>query len=498
MDWIRANRRVLFLASLVAAGGIILCAVIIPHQGGCYVRCSPVIGVTNYGYFSALLKNLAQDRLITELKLCLSEKLNLEFMPGGFRALEGGLTKATDLKFPVSIPVTTGLTSQLNYTRSGMSVEAFTNRLNKAVFTVLRQELKQRGLEEKRIGMILADYGREFLNSRQTVGTYASQVKDFQVMAAEFLPGSAELLSRMTALAGKMDIADGLQGKQTAGSNGNTRQMLEECLAHTRGGLKNVAAIAGIAIADSINGEFRTAGNDYLKARLDKIRTLEGKAALSDKEIVRIIEGVNRAAAGTVSDHIRSATGTLDDLALQTNISLIARMKDAIASALSAINRGMALEKEKERSADRLYAGIEKEVHALLRDSRRLGTVAREKNGASLLDKESVKEITVLLAGRNSSLLRRRLAVKHYMVARTSLETAAAIRAGLSGFDPEAIDGNYEDMAWKDLARFNYYLLCLENQRLRLLALRAMTESLSTEDPDVARYAEDSELPEGF
>lgn len=498
MDWIRANRRVLFLASLVAAGGIILCAVIIPRQGACYVKCSPVIGVTNYGYFSALLKNLIQDRFITELKLCLSEKLNLEFMPGGFSALEGGLRKATDLKFPVSNPVDTGLNSQLNYVRSGMSVEAFTNRLNKAVFTVLRQELKQRGLEEKQIGRALTDYGREFLNSRQTIGIYANAVKDFQTMAAEFLPASAELLSRMTVLAGKMDITDGLQGKQTAGSNGNTRQMLDECLAHTRGGLRNMAGIAGIAIADSINGDFCSAGNDYLKARLDKIGILEGKAALSDKEIARIIESVNKAAAGTVSDHIRSATGTLDDLALQTNVSLTAWMKNAIASALSAINREMALEKEKERSANRLHAGIEKEVHALLRDSRQFGTVAREKNGASLLDKESVKEITVLLAGRNSSLLRRRLAVKHYMVARTSLETASAIRAGMSGFDPGAIDGNYEDVAWKDLARFNYYLLYLENQRLRLLALRAMTESLGTEDPDVARYAEDSGLPEGF
>ncbi len=498
MDRIRANKRVLLLASFVAAGGIILCAVFIPGQGGCYVKCSPVIGVTNYGYFSALLKNLIQDRLITKLKLCLSEKLDLEFMPGGFRALEGGLRKATDLKFPGSDPVNTGLNSQLNYARSGMSVEAFTNRLNRAVFTVLRQELKQRGLEEKQIGRILADCGREFLNSRQTVGTYANQVKNFQAMAAEFLPASAELLSRMTVLAGKMDIADGIQGKQTAGSNGNTRQMLEECLVHTRIGLKNMAGIAGIAIADSINGDFRSAGNDYLKARLDKLRALEGKAALSDKEIARIIESVDKAAAGTVSDHIRTATGTLDDLALQTNISLTAKMKGAIASALSAINKEMALEKEKERSANRLYAGIEKEVHGLLRDGRQFGTVAREKNGASLLDKESVKEITVLLAGRNSSLLRRKLAVKHYIVARTSLETASAIRTGLSGFDPGAIDGNYKDMAWKDLARFNYYLLCLENQRLRLLALRAMTESLGTEDPDVVRYAEDSGLPEGF
>ncbi|HBL25114.1 MAG TPA: hypothetical protein DDZ40_13535 [Deltaproteobacteria bacterium] len=498
MNRIRANKLALLLASFVAFGGIILCAVFIPRQGVCYVRCSPVIGVTNYSYFSALLKNLTQDRLITELKLCLSEKLNLEFTPGNFKGLEAGLRKATDLSLISGDLVNTGLNSQLNYARSGMSVEAFTNRLNRAVLTALRQELRQGGFEEKQAGRVLADYGREFLNSRQTVGIYANQVKDLQAMAAEFLPSSTKLLSRMAVLAGKMDVADGIQGKQGAGTNGNTRQILEECLAHTKGGLKNIAGIAGIAIADSISGEFRSVGGDYLKARLAKLRTLEGNAALSDKDIGKIIESVDKAAAGTVSDHIRAATGTLADLALQTNISLTRKIKDGVASALSAIDKATVLEKEKERAADRLYAGLEKEVYGLLRDSRQFGTVAREKNGASLLDKESVKEITVLLTGRNSSLLRRKLAVKHYIAARASLETASAIRIGLSGFDPGAIDGNYEDMAWKDLARFHYYLLCLENQRLRLLALRAMTESLGTEDPDVVRYAEDSGLPEGF
>ena len=95
-------------------------------------------------------------------------------------------------------------------------------------------------------------------------------------------------------------------------------------------------------------------------------------------------------------------------------------------------------------------------------------------------------------------MLRRRLAVRHYIVARTSLETAVSIRSGLAGFDPAVIDRGHDDMAWKDLARFNYYLLSMENQRLKLLAVRAMTESLATEDPHVSRYAEDSGLPEGF
>jgi hypothetical protein len=302
----------------------------------------------------------------------------------------------------------------------------------------------------------------------------------------------------MTVLGGKMDVAEGIGGKQGEKTGGNTRQILEESATHTQAGLRNIAAIAEISFADSIGRGFCSASGAYLTARLEKLRGLEGKAAVSSQDIAGVIESVDRAATGTPSVYIRTSTVELADMAAGTRISLTARMRDGIASALLAVNSAMLVEKEKERAINRLYDGIEQEVKGLLGDAGFFAAAARERSRVSLLDQESAKKITVLLAGRNSSMLRKRLAVRHYIVARTSLETAAAIRSGLAGFDPAVIDRGYEDMAWKDLARFNCYLLSMENQRLKLLALQAMTESLATEDPDVSRYAEDNGLPGGF
>lgn len=498
MDRIGANKRTLLLLSFLVTGGILLAAGLVPRKADCYARCSPVIAVTNYSHFSALLKSLAEDRLVTELKLCLSGKLNIAHLPGSFRAFDTGLWKATDLSPLVDEVVSDGLGSQLTFVKTRMSVEAFAARLNKTVLSALGKELKRLGLEEGRIRETLGDYRREFLNSRLALATYADEVRDLQSRTAEFLPVSSRLLSRMTALGGKMDVADGIGGKQGAQMSNNTRQILDECAAHTQGGLKNIAGIAEVALADSIGRGFCGAGGAYLAARLAKLRGPEGKAAISSQDIASVIEGVDRAAAGTPSEYIRSSTADLAGMAAGTRTLLTARMKEGTASALLAVNSAMSLEKEKERVINSLYGGIEQEVKKLLGDAGSFAAVARQSGRVSLLDREDVKRITVLLAGRNSSMLRRRLAVRHYIVARTSLEMAAAVRSGLAGFDPAAIDRGYEDMAWKDLARFNYYLLSMENHRLKLLALRAMTGSMATEDPDVSRYAEDSGLPEGF
>jgi hypothetical protein len=498
MNGIRARKRVLLLVFLVVAGGIFLGAGLLPRKGDCYVKCSPVIAVTNYPYFSALLKNLIEDRLITELKLCLSEKLNLALLPGSFRVLETGLRKAMDFSTLVDDSVSDGLGSQLAFVKTRMSFEVFASRLNKGVLSALSKELKRLGLEESQIRAVLGDYQREFLNSRRALATYANEVRDFQARTADFLPVSAKLLSRMTVLGGKMDVADGIQEKQGAQISGNTRQMLDECGTHTKGGLRNIAGIAEISLADSIGRGFCGASGVYLTERLEKIRGLEGKAAVSAQDIARVLESVDRAATGISSEFIGTSTAELADMAAGIRTSLTARMRDRIAATLLAVNNAMSLEKEKERVINRLYSGIEREVKGLLGDAGFFAAIARENGRVSLLDREGVKKITILLAGKNTSMLRRRLAVRHYIVARASLETASAIRSGLTGFDPAVIDRGYEDMAWKDLARFNYYLLSMENQRLKLLALRAMTESLATEDPDVSRYAEDSGLPEGF
>jgi hypothetical protein len=493
-----AKKRVLLLASFLAAGAIFLGAGLVPRKGDCYVKCSPVIAVTNYPYFSALLKNLVEDRLIAKLRLSLSERLNLAFLPGSFRAFDTDLRKATDLSSLADDIVSDGLNSQLAFVKTRMSVEVFAASLNKAVLSALSKELKRLGCEESRIRGVLNDYKREFLNSPQVLATYTDQVRGFQNMTAEFLPVSARLLSRMTVLGGKMDVADGIQGRQGAQISGNTRQILIECATHTQGGLMNIAGIAEISLADSIGRGFCGASGSYLSARLEKLRGLEGKTAVSSLEIGRIIESVDRAAAGTPLEYIRTSAAGLADMAAGIRTSLTARMGDGIAAALVAVNSSMSLEKERERAINRLYSGLEEEVKKLLGDAGFSAAVARENGRVSLLDRQGVTKTAVLLAGRNSSMLRRRLAVRHYIVARTSLETAVSIRSGLAGFDPAVIDRGHDDMAWKDLARFNYYLLSMENQRLKLLAVRAMTESLATEDPDVSRHAEDSGLPEGF
>ncbi|OPY03720.1 MAG: hypothetical protein A4E60_00017 [Syntrophorhabdus sp. PtaB.Bin047] len=492
------RNRVLLLASIFAAGGILLVAGLLPLKCDCYVKCSPVIAVTNYPYFSALLRNLIEDRLITELKLCLSEKLSLALLPGSLGVLETGLRKATDLSSLVEDTVSDGLGSQLAFVKTRMNVEAFASRLNKAVLSALSKELKRLELEDSRIRGVLSDYQREFLNSRRALATYADEAGDFQARTADFLPVSAKLLSRVTVLGGKMDVADGIQGKQGAEVSGNTRQMIDEIGTHTKGGLKNIARIAEISLADSISRGFCSASGAYLAARLEKLRGLKNKAAVSSQDLGKIIESVDKAAMGVPSEYIRTSAAELADMAKGMRTSVNRKMKDGIAAAILAVNSAMSSEKEKERAIDRLYSAIEREAERLLGDAVFLAAVAREKGGVSFLDREGVRKIAVLLAGRNSSKLRRRLAVRHYIVARTSLEMAAAIRSGLSGFDPAAIDRGYEDMAWKDLARFNYYLLNMENQRLKLLALRAMAEALATEDPDVSRYAEDRGLPEGF
>ncbi|NLT22884.1 MAG: hypothetical protein GXX82_07540 [Syntrophorhabdus sp.] len=498
MNRIGARKRILLLVSFLVAGGILLGAGLFPRKGGCFVKCSPVIAVTNYPYFSVLLKNLVEDHLITELRLCLSERLDLALLPGSFRALEKRLRGATDLSKLVDGIVSDGLDSQLAFLKTRMNVEMFASCLNKAVLSALSRELKRLGFEESRVHEVLSDYRREFLNSRRALATYADEVRDFQTRTAEFLPVSARLLSRMTVLGGKMDVADGIQAKRGAEVSGNTRQILDECAIHAKGGLKNISAIAEVSLADSISRGFCGASGTYLTARLEKLRGLEGKASVSPQDIARVLESVDRAATGAPSEYVRTSTAELVDMAAGIRTSLTARMRDGIAAVLLVVNKAVSLEKEKERAIDRLYNGIEQEVKGLLGDAGSFAAIARENARVSLLDREDIKKITVLLAGRNSSMLRRKLAVRHYIVARISLEMATAIRSGLSGFDPATIDRGYEDMAWKDLARFNYYLLSMENQRLKLLALRAMTESLTTEDPDVSRYAEDSGLPEGF
>ena len=147
-------------------------------------------------------------------------------------------------------------------------------------------------------------------------------------------------------------------------------------------------------------------------------------------------------------------------------------MKNKVQSALAAINKAIETEKEKEKASKSIYSSMEKDIMDLTHNPRNYETYAREKSQGSLFDDSSLKKIMVLLAARESSATLKKLAIKHYITARTSLEMAASIKMQLSKFDPGTMDTGYEEQAWKDLARFQYYLLNLENQQLKLMAIR--------------------------
>jgi hypothetical protein len=295
----------------------------------------------------------------------------------------------------------------------------------------------------------------------------------------------------MSSLSGKMDVADGLKGTRSA--NNNTLTVLAECADHTRDGLKNIAGLAYTTLADTINENFCTANSGYLTRRLKKNNT-----GLSDEDIAKIASRTNNAAIRSVPEFINHTTASLADIGMSTNRAISVKMKDVIQSALSTIGKASSREKATQQAIDRAYTAIENDIRSLINDARRFEVIARDNNRPALLDESSMKKIMVLVAGRSSSMILKKLAIKHYIVARTSQELSLAIKAQLAKFDPAAIDSAYEDMAWKDLARFNYYLLRLENQKMKLLAIRAMTESIDTDDPDALGQIDKNGLPPDF
>lgn len=493
------NKRLLLSVSLVVLGAVFLLMGLLPRQSESYIECSPVIGVTNYQYFAVLLKNIVQDRLVARLRLYLMEKINIEFMPGNFTGGSmGSLKFTTDFSSIAGGVEDEWLALQTGYVMGKMSPEVFREYLNSAVRTIVQEELLRKGFDRRHVQGVMSDYEKQFLNSRQTFKMYTDQARAFQTMVREFLKESTKLASGMTSLAGKIDVADWVQGKQGIGGNANTFEMLKECEGYTKNGLKNIGAIAGIEIGDVIGGTFSSANSQYLRARLIEIGNIDKTVSLSAEEIEKIIAHTNKAALCTVRDYIESAIAGLNDMTVRINDAFLKSMKKAIGGADSMIHKAMSREKEEGLAASRLYAEIEKEVKGLISNSRKCQSIASESKQISLLNNDDIKKITTLLAGRNTSMSQRRLAVKHYIVARESKDVADSVRTRLLNFDPAAIDRQYGDMAWKDLARFNYYLLVIHNQKMKLLALRAMSESWNTADPETVRYITGSGLPKGF
>ena len=500
MQYTGTNKRLFFLLSILIIGSILLSAGLLLREAECYVKCSPVIGVTNYPYFSSLLQNIVRDRFIVQLKLYLLNKLDIEFMPGNLvRTLAGVYVDGTtDFSSTAGSVVGKGLASQMDYIKKAMGVEAFGNHLNSVVRGAALEELLKTGFDKRHAQRVVDNYERYFLNSGRARATYENMLCGLQNMAGEHMSLSARLSTGMAGLAGKIDIAERIQGRQGAGGIANTLGMLKECGVHAQNGLKNIAVIAGIDIGGAIEGPFCSMNAHYLKESLEKIRDVNGNILLSDENIEKVIAAVNTAAAHAVPDHLSLTTGTLNNMAALANTSLSRNMKDSIDSSYSLVKRTMFLEKEKDLAANRLFATIEKDVKKLIGNTKQIETTARNNKQMSLLNEESIKNVSVLLTGKNSSVTQRKLAVKHYITAHESLEMSNAMKTTLSGFDPGSIDRSYEDMAWKDITRLNYCSLVISNQRLKLLAIRAMTESLDTGDPLVARHIIESGLPHEF
>jgi hypothetical protein len=464
----------------------------ITHRADCAVICSPIIAVTNYTQFSALLENLARSMMIGELKSNLSRKLSISYTPGNFMG-SGDLAGINDFSSMVSGAVNEGLRSQIGIVTRDMSLASFTGGLNSAAMSILESELRRKGLDKNNVAAVLKNYQR-FLTSAGIVGTYSGPVNEYQSMVSGFLPVASNLITHMTGLSGRIDVASSLPARQKDVA-GNTRTALNACTVHLRDGLGLLGNIGNVTIADAIGARFAVSNSDHIKVMLGQPASGSTKVVLTEKDIGKIISLVNNAAAQSVPQYITRSANSLEKISLSMVSSVDTIMRTKVLSALEAINRSVNAEKQKEIAIANMYSSIENEVQGLLRDSRNYETFARANVPGSLFDDESMKKIIVLLASRRSSATRKKLAIKHYILARTSLEVASGIRARLKNVDPATIDSGYEDQAWKDLSRLHYYLLYLENQKLKLIAIQAMTQAADTDDPYVLRYIEDSGMP---
>jgi hypothetical protein len=463
----------------------------IVRRANCAVYCSPVILVTNYSQFSDLLQNLVKNLMVGQLKANLSQKLSISYKPGNFMGFSD-LADINDFSSMISDVVGEGLRSQIGFVNGEMSLANFTGSLNSAAMATLQHELRQKGFDTNDITAVIKNYQR-VLASTGFVGTYSGQVNEYRSMVSGFLPVASNLITQMAGLSGKIDVASSISAQQKD-VTGNTREVLSECAAHTCDGLHVLGNIGNTSIGDTVGTQFTAANSKYLKTTLGKMATTV-RVALTDEETEKIILKVNNAALQTVPQYIARLTNSLEKMSLSTTASVGTIMRTKVQAALEAIHRSATAEKAKEAAITNIYSSIESEVQGLLGNPHNYGTFAREKNPVPLFDNGNMKKIMVLLASRESSATRKKLAVKHYILARTSLEIASSIKIRLNSFDPATVDSGYEDQAWKDLSRLQYYLLYLDNQQLKLMAIRAMAQAADTDDQDILKYLDNSGLP---
>lgn len=493
MNSFRTKRSlVIGLLSIFGLSVLFISYGLISRRAECAVKCSPIITVTNYAQFSALLDNLVKNIMTGELKANLSQKLNISYKPGNFVGT-GDLSGINDFSSMIGGAVNEGLKTQVGIVNGDMSLASFTGSLNNTVMATLLNELRRKGIDRDDTAAVLKNY-QMFLKSPGLVGTYSGQVNEYRSMVSGFLPVASNLVMHVAGLSGRIDVASSLTSRQKD-VTANTRAALSACSVHARDGFNILGTIGSMSVGDAVGNQFTASNSEYLKTVLGKTVSRNTKVVLTDKDIELIISAVNSAAAQSVPQYIARSTDSLQKISLATAASVDQTMRSKVQSALDAVNRLVIAEKQRETAITTMYSSIENETQGLLRDYRNYETFARAKVPVTLFDDGSMKKAMVLLASRQSSAVRKKLAIKHYILARTSLEIASGIRARLKSLDPAAIDSGYGDQAWKDLSRLQYYLLYLENQKLKLIAIRAMAQAADTDDPDVLRYIEDSGMP---
>lgn len=461
------------------------------RRADCAQPCSPVISVTNYSQFSDLFKNLVKNLMIGQLKANLSQKLSISYRPGNLIGV-GDLAGINDFSSTVGDVVGAGLRSQTSFVNANLSLGNFMGSLNNAATATFQNELRRKGFDRNDITAVLKNY-QKILASEGFVGTYSGPVNEYRSMVCGFLPVASNLAVQMAGLSGKMDVASSISTRQKD-LTGNMQEALGEWAAHTHEALALLGNIGNASIGESIGAQFAAANGQYLRTTLKKLSS-GARVTLTDEGIAKIVLKVNNAAAITVRQYIEASTSSLEKMFLATKTSVGTTMRTKVESALDAINRAVVAEKAKEAAVANIYSSIENEVRELLDNPRNYETFAREKNPASLFDSGTTRKLMVLLASKRCSATRKKLAIKHFIVARTSLEIASGIKTRLNNLDPAVLDGGFEDQAWKDLSRLQYYLLYLENQQLKLMAIRAMAQAADTDDPDVVKYVENSGLP---
>jgi len=481
------KKRIMFCAFLLGTVFLVILGLVYRRVDGA-PRCTPVIAVQNYGQFSQLFQNIVKNHLIMELKAVAAKEFSLSYKPGNFTdSINNDLAYTTDFLSATGAIINEGLMAQNYFVSSGMGPANFTNMINKAALTALNDELRQLRIDTKDLSAMLNTY-EKILNSADITGTYSGAVNEYRSMVSDFLPVLSNVMAQMTGLSGKIDVASSL-GSNRKDVLAITRETLGECGVYTRDGLKVLGNIASQTIGDSVSADFAAANSKYLNQKLGKLRSRDGKPALSAKDVEKVILMVNNAAMHVVPRYIAGSTASLVNIASRTIDKMGDAMNSRVRSSLAAINVAIGKEKESENVSKQIYSSIEKDVIGLIGDKRKYEAFAREKNAECISDNNSLKKIMVLFAGREPLINLKKLAIRHYITAVASSQFAASIKTHLSKFKPDSLDKGYEDQAWKDLARFQYYLLALENQQFKLMAIRAMVEAVGTEDPEVLRYA---------